>query len=144
MNTSRFTDRAKQSLLVANQIAQSHGRECVKSEHLLLALLSDRKSRAFQIVSGLGVPVDEVRGALIRSVNPDGEFSFGTHSPITTKLPISRNCEKCLHIAVEETGRLNLNYVGVEHLLLGVIANTDSMASEILHEDFGVSVEDVN
>jgi ATP-dependent Clp protease ATP-binding subunit ClpC len=122
---TRFTPRARTA--VAN--AQERAREChhayVGTEHILLGVLDEGSNLALKVLAVLDVEADDVRAELVASLLPANE-EVPEHPPFTAL------AKKALKLATDEAAGLGHNYVGCEHLLLGVLAAEDGLASVVL------------
>ncbi len=122
----RFTDRARKVMALANQEAQLFNHEFIGTEHILLGLLKEGTGVAATVLTNLGVDLKKTRlevEKLVRS-GPD-MVSMG-------KLPQTPKARKVIEYAIEEARALNHNYVGTEHLLLGLLRETDGIAAQVL------------
>lgn len=111
----RFTDRARKVMQMANQAAQRLNHDYISSEHILLGI--SREGTWIAAVPSIGAIADEV----IRLVQP------GTEMVTMGKLPHSQNAKKVIEYAIESSQILNHNWVGVEHLLLGLLRLEDGI-----------------
>jgi len=128
----RFTDKAKRSLFHAVQAAQAAGHSRIGSEHLVLGLIAEPDSLATKAIRAAGVAPDAIREAVMRTfeaVEPEaGE-------PVPSKhkhMPFTAGAKKIRELTVREALRLGHNYVGTEHLLLGILAADDEPGAKIL------------
>src|SRR4030042_5444287 len=122
----RFTDRARKVMALANQEAQLFNHEFIGTEHILLGLLKEGTGVAATVLTNLGVDLKKTRlevEKLVRS-GPD-MVSMG-------KLPQTPKARKVIEYAIEEARALNHNYVGTEHLLLGLLRENDGIAAQVL------------
>lgn len=132
----RFTDRARKVLMLANQEAQRFNHEYVGVEHLLLGLVKEGSGVAANVLKNLGVDLPKLRDAVCRHVKPGPDFvTMG-------KLPQTPRAKKALECACKESLALQHNYVGTEHILLGLIGETEGVAAVALQE-LGVKYTEV-
>jgi hypothetical protein len=127
----RFTDRARTVLSQSETEAHRLGHGFVGTEHILLALFEVPEGLATRVLDGVGIAkpmVDEKVGELIKR---------GTASE-AGKLPFTPRAKAAVKSAAEEALQLGHNYVGTEHLLLGLLADEDSVAAKVL-QDLGAS-----
>ncbi|AEW93427.1 MULTISPECIES: Clp protease N-terminal domain-containing protein [Streptomycetaceae] len=122
---TRFTARARTAVENAQQYARSLGGELIGSEHLLLALLDDSQGLAVKAVEALGAPAEQVREVVLTALG-QGEASD------KDRLRFSRGAKKTLQLALREALHLGHNYIGTEHLLLGLLRNEGELGAEIL------------
>jgi ATP-dependent Clp protease ATP-binding subunit ClpC len=130
----RFSDAAKRSMNLARQEAQRLSHDYISSEHMLLALISDENNSAATMLDALGVDRAKLRESILQAV-PHGL----AQGPIA-QMPFWPSAKKALEQAMEEAGRLDDNYIGTMHLLLGLSADGTSLAARAL-SDAGVTLE---
>ena len=129
----RFTERAKKVLTFAQEEAERSHHSYIGTEHLLLGLLREREGLAGKVLDNLGVEIGKVRET-IESVIERNERII-----IQQIIPTSR-VKKVIEISFEEARRMGHNYVGTEHLLLGLLIEGEGIAAHVLN-DLGVSLE---
>ena len=117
----RFTDRAKRAEIAARQLAIKHRNEQVEPEHVVLAMLHEPEGMAARAIAALGVSSEAAREALAAALPP---AAAGEQVPEEVRFgPRSKHV---LKLALRETMTLGHNYVGTEHLLLGVVQEEES------------------
>jgi hypothetical protein len=126
-NMDRFTDRAKVVVLKAQNEARNLGHGEVTSVHLLLGLLDEWRGVAGLAIEAVGVSKEAVAEATIASLPAKGE-------PIYYHLPFSSGLKKVNELVVREALRLGHNYVGTEHILLGLLEAREEQGAIILAE----------
>src|SRR5437763_578987 len=131
----RFTERAKKVLTLAQEEAERSHHSYIGTEHLLLGLLREGEGLAAKVLNNLGVEINKVR-ATIESVLGRNERII-----IQQIIPTSR-VKKVIEISFEEARRMRNNYVGTEHLLLGLLIEGEGIAAHVL-EDLGANLEKV-
>ncbi|HSV27499.1 MAG TPA: ATP-dependent Clp protease ATP-binding subunit [Sedimentisphaerales bacterium] len=133
----RFTDRARKVMALANQEAQRFGNDYVGTEHILLGLVKEGSGVAAQVLKNLDVDIKKLRMEVEKLVKsgPDMVVSMG-------KLPTTPKARKVTDYAIEEARALNHNYVGTEHILLGLLRETDGVAAQVLM-NMGLKLEDI-
>ena len=131
----RFTKRARHVLALAQEEAQRLGRSSIGTEHLLLGLLREGEGVAAQVLTNLGVEVDQVRHAVEAIVGRGERIVRG-------EMALNPRTKKVFELAVEEAQRLNHRFIGTEHLLLGLIREGEGIAAEVL-KSFGLQLEQV-
>ncbi len=122
----RFTERAKRVLFLAREEALRLSHNFVGTEHILLGLARIGEGVAANVLANLGLDLNELRQAVEEMVPP------GKHRVPPTDLPLNPSARRALHFAMEESRRLNHNYIGTEHLLLGLLRERKGMAAQIL------------
>src|SRR3989344_4700383 len=122
----RFTDRARKVMELANLETQRLNHEYIGTEHILLGLVKEGSGIAATILQGLGVDTRTIRLEIEKNVSPGPEMVMMGRLPQT---PRSKNV---IEYAREESKRLNLTYVGTEHLLLGLMRDGEGLAAQVL------------
>jgi hypothetical protein len=122
----RFTDKARQAVVLAQEEARRLGHPEVRTEHLLLGLLAvDGESAATQTLTGLGIPLDDLRREVEERIGR-GEGAPSGH------LPFGPQNKKVLELSLREALQLGHNYIGTEHILLGLVREAESGAAQVL------------
>ncbi len=121
----RFTERARRVVFFAQEEAARLGENYVGTEHLLLGLIRENDSVAARILDHLGVPLGRIRSDIERQVTR-GHGNLGQDMQLTPR------AKRMIDLAYEEARQLNNNYVGTEHLLLGLIREGDGLAARVL------------
>ena len=121
---SRFSPRAMQALQVARDQAEAAPQDHVEPEHLLIGVLDDTENLAVRVVQALGVEPADVTAETIGSLPKPGKAAEG-------RTPFAAKTKAVLEVAVKEALGLGHNYIGCEHLLLGLVG-VESIASEVL------------
>ncbi len=129
----RFTERARKVIILAREEAIRLGHNFVGTEHLLLGLIREGDGLAVAILKKLTVNISAVKSEVEKIVASGGEFTPAGEIPFTPQ------AKKVLEYAISEARALGHNYIGTEHLLLGLIREGEGIASLVLR-DFGVSV----
>jgi len=132
----RFTDRARKVMALANQEAQRFNHEYIGTEHVLLGLVKEGTGVGANVLKNLEVDLHKVRMEVERLVKSGPEMvSMG-------KLPHTPRAKKVVEYAIEEARNLNHNYVGTEHLLLGLLREREGVAAQVLM-NVGLNLEEV-
>ena len=132
----RFTDRARKVMALANQEAQRFNHEYIGTEHILLGLVKEGSGVGANVLKNLDVDLRKVRLEVEKLVHSGPEMvTMG-------KLPQTPRAKKVIEYAIEEARNLNHNYVGTEHLLLGLLREHDGVAAQVLM-NLGLKLEDV-
>jgi len=132
----RFTDRARKVMALANNEAQRFGHEVIGTEHILLGLVKEGTGVGANVLQALGVDLAKVRMQVERMVKS------GPEMPTMGKLPQTPRAKKVLEFSIEEARNLNHNYVGTEHLLLGLLREQEGLAAQVLM-NIGLKLEEV-
>jgi hypothetical protein len=122
---SRFTPRARHTVAEAKKQAAALGHSHVSNIHLLLGLLSEPDGLAAKALVAVGAPVNDVQAAALTTLRPNRRRS-------ARGINFGRDVKKTLELSLREALRLGHNYIGTEHLLLGMLRNGDDDAVEVL------------
>ncbi len=129
----RFTERARKVVFYAQEEAQKFGEGYVSTEHLLLGLVRESDSVAARVLEKLGVSLNKIRAEVEKQL-PRGESRAGQDMTLTPR------AKRVIDLAYDEARNLNNNYIGTEHLLLGLIREGDGLAGRVLAK-LGVELE---
>ncbi|MCS7308803.1 MAG: ATP-dependent Clp protease ATP-binding subunit [Armatimonadota bacterium] len=129
----RFTERARRVIFYAQEEAGRLGENYVSTEHLLLGLVREPDSVAARILERMGVSLSRVRSEIERQVSR-GEGRLGQETQLTPR------AKRVIDLAYDEARQLNNNYIGTEHLLLGLIREGEGLAGRVLAK-LGVDLE---
>jgi ATP-dependent Clp protease ATP-binding subunit ClpC len=134
----RFTDRARKVMQLANQEAQRFNHEYIGTEHILLGLVKEGSGVAANVLKNLDIDLRKIRLEVEKIVQtgPGGE------QVVMGKLPHTPRAKKVIEYSIEEARNLNHNYVGTEHLLLGLLREQEGVAAQVLM-NLGLKLEDV-
>lgn len=132
--SNRFTERAQRVILIAQEEAKRLNHDYVGTEHLLLGLIALGEGVAAQVLANLGVDLRRVRGEIEKIVGT------GDNVMLLGEIPFTPRAKKVLELAVEEAQNMGHNYVGTEHLLLGLIREEEGVAARVL-ENIGVRLD---
>jgi ATP-dependent Clp protease ATP-binding subunit ClpC len=132
----RFTDRARKVMQLANQEAQRFNHEYLGTEHVLLGLVKEGSGVAANVLKNLDINLNKIRLEVEKIVQTaPGMVTIG-------KLPQTPRAKKVIECAIEEATNLNHNYIGTEHLLLGLLREQEGVAAQVLM-NLGLQLEDV-
>ena len=132
----RFTDRARKVMQLANQEAQRFNHEYIGTEHILLGLVKEGSGVAANVLKNLDVDLRKIRLEVEKIVQHGPDIvSMG-------KLPQTPRAKKVIEYSMEEARNLNHNYVGTEHILLGLLREQEGVAAQVLM-NLGLKLEDV-
>jgi ATP-dependent Clp protease ATP-binding subunit ClpC len=132
----RFTDRARKVMALANQEAQRFNHEYIGTEHILLGLVKEGNGVGANVLRNLDVDVKKLRLEIEKLVKS------GPDMVTMGKLPQTPRAKKVIEFAIEEARSLNHNYVGTEHILLGLLRESEGVAAQVLM-NLGLKLEDV-
>src|SRR5437870_7838765 len=134
----RFTDRARKVMQLANQEAQRFNHEYIGTEHILLGLVKEGSGVAANVLKNLDVDLRKIRLEVEKIV----QTGSGGDMVTMGKLPHTPRAKKVIEYSIEEARNLNHNYVGTEHLLLGLLREQEGVAAQVLM-NLGMKLEDV-
>lgn len=129
----RFTERARRVVFFAQEEAIRLGENYVSTEHLLLGLVRETDTVAAGILARLGVPPGSIRAEVEKQVTP-GDGRTGQDLQLTPR------AKRVIDLAYDEARQLENNYIGTEHLLLGLIRESDGLGGRVLQK-LGVDLE---
>ncbi len=132
----RFTDRARKVMALANQEAQRFNHEYIGTEHILLGLVKEGSGVGATVLKNLEVDIKKLRLEVEKLVKS------GPDMVTMGKLPQTPRAKKVIEYAIEEARALNHNYVGTEHILLGLLRESEGIAAQVLM-NLGLRLEDV-
>ena len=121
----RFTDRARRVLVLAQEEARFLGHKFLGTEHLLLGLIRESDGVAAMALGQLGIRLDDVRERVKGTIGPAG--SAPTATP-----PFTARAKKVLELSLREALQLGHNYIGTEHILLGLVREGEGVAAQVL------------
>jgi hypothetical protein len=130
----RFTDRARKVMQLANQEAQRLYHEYIGTEHILLGLVKEVSGVAANVLKNLHLDLRKIRLEVERLVQS------GPDMVTMGKLPLTPRAQKVIEYSMEEARSLNHNYVGTEHILLGLLREDFGVAAQILM-NFGLNMK---
>ncbi|MFM7107790.1 MAG: Clp protease N-terminal domain-containing protein, partial [Planctomycetaceae bacterium] len=132
----RFTDRARKVMQLANQEAQRFNHEYIGTEHVLLGLIKEGSGVAANVLKNLDIDLRKIRMEVEKLVQS------GPDMVTMGKLPQTPRAKKVIEYSMEEARNLNHNYVGTEHILLGLLREQEGVAAQVLI-NLGLKLEDV-
>ena len=132
----RFTDRARKVMALANQEAQRFNHEYIGTEHILLGLVKEGSGVGANVLKNLDIDIKKLRLEIEKLVKS------GPDMVTMGKLPQTPRAKKVIEYAIEEARALNHNYVGTEHILLGLLRETEGIAAQVLM-NLGLKLENV-
>lgn len=130
----RFSEGARRVLTRAQGEAQRLGHSYIDTEHILLGIAGEESGVAARVLGNLGMSMSKIQAAV--------EFVIGKGERRATSgdVDLARRAKRAIEFAVDEARRLNSNYIGVEHLLLGLLRETEGVAFSVL-ESLGITLE---
>ena len=132
----RFTDRAKKVMSFARQEAMKFNHEYIGTEHILLGLVQEGSGVAANVLKNMSIDLEKIRHEVEKIVKT------GPSMVTMGQLPFTPRAKKVLELSLEEASQLSHNYIGTEHLLLGLIRENEGIAAQVLM-NLGVKLDDV-
>ena len=120
----RFTDRARRTVVLAQEEARLLRHDYVGTEHILLGLLRERGGVAARVLASFGIALEAARERL--------EAAVGRGQAVSGHIPFTRQAKRTLELALREALQLGDDYIGTEHILLGLLRDADGRGTEIL------------
>ena len=129
----KFSERARRVLTIAQEEARNLNHSYIGTEHILLGLVREEEGVAAKVLINLGVGLGKVRSAV--------EFIIGRGEKASTgETGLTPRAKKVIELAIDEARQLGHNYIGTEHLLLGLLREGEGVASSVL-DSFGINLE---
>ncbi len=123
----RFTDRARRVIVLAQEEARGLKHNYIGTEHLLLGLIHEGDGVAAKAMEMSGLKLEDVRGAVVELIG-EGE------KPVEGHIPFTPRAKRVFELSFREALQLGHNYIGTEHLLLGLLKEGDGVAAQVLHK----------
>lgn len=123
---NRFTERARKVIILSKEEARRFNHDYIGTEHLLLGLIREGEGVAAAVLEKLGLSLETIRIEVEKLVQP------GPSTQILGDIPFTPRAKKSLELAAEEARALGHNYIGTEHMLLGLIREGEGVASQVL------------
>lgn len=133
----RFTERARQVVVLAQQEAREMNCGFIGVEHILLGVVAEEEGLAAKVLANMGVTLPAVR----QSVEPRLTGRKREADDVAGSLPFTPRAKSVLELALREALSLGHNYIGTEHILLAIVREGNNVALEILHSDFAQTPE---
>ncbi len=133
---NNFTPRARQILLLANKEAERFNHDHIGSIHLLLGIIALGEGVAFDVLSSMGLKLNQLRIEVEKEFSPSGDVGTAGPRPLTVRL------KKILLMAAKEAAAMNYSFIGTEHLLLALLREGESKAARIL-QNLNINLENV-
>src|SRR3970040_2901241 len=131
----RFTERARRVIILAQEEAKRLNHSAVGTEHILLGIIREGEGVASKVLESLNISPERVRAEI------EGAIGRGERAP-HEEVAFTPPAKKALELAMEEARRLGHNYIGTEHLLLGLVREGEGIAAGVL-ESLGVNLDKV-
>jgi ATP-dependent Clp protease ATP-binding subunit ClpC len=123
---SRFTERARKVIILAKEEAKRFNHDYIGTEHILLGLIKEGEGVAAAVLQNLGLGLESIRLEVEKLVQP------GPPTVVSGDIPFTPKAKKVIELATDEARNLGHNYIGTEHLLLGLIREGEGVASQVL------------
>ncbi len=123
----RFTDRARRVIVLAQEEARGLEHNYIGTEHLLLGLIHEGDGVAAKAMEMTGMKLEDARGAVVELIG-EGE------KPVEGHIPFTPRAKRVFELSFREALQLGHNYIGTEHLLLGLLKEGDGVAAQVLHK----------
>ncbi len=123
---NRFTERARKVLVLAKEEARRFNHDYIGTEHILLGLIREGEGVACAVLQNLGIDLERLRIEIEKLISP------GSSASVLGEIPFTPRAKKALELAAEEAHNLGHNYIGTEHILLGLIREGEGLASQVL------------
>ncbi|MGD1119979.1 MAG: ATP-dependent Clp protease ATP-binding subunit [Dehalococcoidales bacterium] len=129
----KFSERARRVLTIAQEEARNLNHSYIGTEHILLGLVREEEGVAAKVLTNLGIGLGKVRSAV--------EFIIGRgEKPGSGETGLTPRAKKVIELAIDEARQMGHNYIGTEHLLLGLLREGEGVASSVL-DSFGITLE---
>lgn len=131
----RYTERARQVVVLAQDEARALKHNYIGTEHILLGLLREEQGLAARVLDSLDITVEEVRRQVARIVGQGDEVTHG-------QIPFTPRAKKILELSLREALSIGHNHIGTEHILLGLVRENEGVAARVLL-DFDADAEKI-
>lgn len=132
----RFTERARKVLLLAREEAKIFHHDYVGTEHILLGLIKEGQGVAGAVLQNLGLSFETIRQEIEKKVSTDYDYE------IVEEIEFTPKAKRVIELAMEEARKFGHNYIGTEHLLLGLLLEEEGVAASVLN-NLGVSLAQI-
>ena len=123
---NRFTERARKVILLAKEEAKRFNHDYIGTEHIMLGLIREGEGVAAAVLQNLGLSSDQIRLEVEKLVQ------LGPSTIVSGDIPFTPKAKKVIELAMDEARNLGHNYIGTEHLLLGLIREGEGIAAQVL------------
>ncbi len=121
----RFTERARHVVVMAGEEARGFKHDSIGTEHILLGLIREDEGLAARVLYSLDITLERARGEVVRTVGVGQDV-------VTGQIPLTPSAKQVLKASLREAITLGHNYIGTEHILLGLVSLNDGAAAQIL------------
>jgi ATP-dependent Clp protease ATP-binding subunit ClpC len=132
----RFTDRARNVMAIANEQVQRFNHKYIGTEHIFLGLVKEGGGTGAAVLKNLGVDIDK----MLPEVEELFKLKGGRDAVAEGKIPQTQHAINVIEYAIEEARNLNHDYIGTEHILLGLLRESEGIAAQVL-ANLGVNIE---
>jgi len=132
----RFTERARKVLLLAREEAKGFNHDYIGTEHILLGLIKEGQGVASAVLQNLGLSLERIRLEIEKKV------ASGSDIEVMGEIEFTPRAKRVIELAMEEARRFGHNYIGTEHLLLGLLLEEEGVAANVLNS-LGVSLSKI-
>lgn len=133
----RFTERARQTVVLAQVEARQMRHSYIGTEHLLLGLLHEETGLGGRVLRSLDVTLDDVRSRALQVIGS------GDEEVTAEQIPFTPRAKKVLEMSLREALSMGHNWIGTEHVLLGLVREQEGVAAKILHGDLQITPDAV-
>ena len=133
MGWQRFTERARHVVLLAQGEAGKFGSEYLCAEHMLLGIISDKGCKAAEVLIVMGVSLSQLRADIEQRITRE-------NNPASQDMQLTPRAKRVIDLAHDEARQFKHNYIGTEHLLLGLTREGEGLAARMLQKS-GVELE---
>jgi ATP-dependent Clp protease ATP-binding subunit ClpC len=123
---NRFTERARKVIILAKEEAKRFNHDYIGTEHILLGLIREGEGVASAVLQNMGLGLDKIRVEIEKMVQP------GPATVISGDIPFTPRAKRVVELSMEEARQLGHNYIGTEHLLLGLLSEGEGVAAQVL------------
>ncbi|MBU4140791.1 MAG: ATP-dependent Clp protease ATP-binding subunit [Candidatus Omnitrophica bacterium] len=123
---NRFTERARKVIILAKEEARRFNHDYIGTEHILLGLIREGEGVASAILQNMGLSLDKIRLEIEKLVQP------GPATVVSGDVPFTPRAKRVIELSMEEARQLGHNYIGTEHLLLGLLREGEGVAAQVL------------
>ena len=123
---NRFTERARKVIILAKEEAKRFNHDYIGTEHILLGLIREGEGVASAVLQNMGLGLDKIRLEIEKLVQP------GPATVISGDIPFTPRAKRVIELSMEEARSLGHNYIGTEHLLLGLLREGEGVAAQVL------------
>ncbi|MFO8053223.1 MAG: Clp protease N-terminal domain-containing protein, partial [Candidatus Omnitrophota bacterium] len=131
---NRFTERARKVLVLAKEESRRFNHDYIGTEHILLGLIREGEGVACAVLQNIGMDLGRLRAEIEKLMSP------GAAASVLGDIPFTPRAKKALELATEEARSLGHNYIGTEHILLGLLREEEGIASQVLFS-LGVDIK---